>query len=278
MDPAISRGREGRRRRTVLARPRPVPLRLRGRPAQVALVAAAALAAASGCASGPARGSDRPETCPNFVAARPQFPRLPEYPPTARKARMTGESTHELVVDRDGKVRDAHILGTSFMVFAMAADEALRKSLYFPATLDGRPVGSRLWVRVPFGAPPPPGIESSAARNRVTAFVPGDESARARRQLSGSIRRVTVAGEIASSPPEEVSVVAIAPGGAERVLLPKGGAAARMFRASVRTGDFFSKPGEYRIRLAQGDRVIGEGGFTVAQDEGSAVVNACETP
>lgn len=201
---------------------------------------------------------------------------MPEYPPTTQRARMSGESTHELVVDRYGKVRDAHVLGTTFMVFALAADDALRKSLYFPATLDGRPVASRFWVRVPFGVPQ--GIEASPARNRVTAFVPGDEKARARRQLAGSVRRVTVVAEVASAPPGEVSVVAIAPGGAERVLVPQGGARSRMIRTSVRTGDFFSRSGEYRISLRQGDRAIGEGGFTVAPDEESAVVNTCETP
>ena len=168
---------------------------------------------------------------------------------------MSGESTHELVVDRDGKVREAHILGTTFMVFALAADDALRKSIYSPATLDGRPVASRFWVRVPFGVPT--GIETSAARNRVTAFVPGDEKPAARRQLAGSVRRVTVVAEVASAPPGEVSVVAIAPGGAERVLVPRGRAASRTVRASMRTGDFLSRPGEYQIRLLQGDRPIG---------------------
>lgn len=189
---------------------------------------------------------------------------------------MTGESTHEIVVGRDGKVRDAQIVGTTFMVFALAADDAIRKSTYFPATLDGKPVASRFWVRVPFGIPKD--VESSVARNRVTAFVPGDEPARARFQLAGSVRRVTVVADVASAPPVEVSVVAIAPGGAERVLVRPGSAASRQIRSSVRTGDFFSKAGEYRIRLRHGDRTIGEGGFAVAADEESAVVNACGAP
>jgi hypothetical protein len=234
------------------------------------------VAAAFGCASGPSREVDRPETCPAFVAARPKFPRMPEYPPTALRARMNGESTHEVLVDRNGKVRDAHILGTTFMVFALATDNALRKSLYFPATLDGRPVASRFWVRMPFGVPQ--GIESSPARNRVTAFVPGSESPRARWQIAGSVRRVTVVAEVASAPPAEVAVVAIAPGGAERVLVPRGSATSRAIRTSVRTGDFFSRAGEYRVSLRQGDRPIGEGGFTVAPDEESAVINTCGAP
>jgi hypothetical protein len=234
------------------------------------------LAAALGCASGPSREVDRPETCSGFFAARPKFPRMPEYPPTAMRARMSGESTHELVVDRDGKVRDAHILGTTFMVFALAADDALRKSLYFPATLDGRPVASRFWVRVPFGVPR--GFESSPARNRVTAFVPGDETPGARWQIAGKVRRVTVVAEIASAPPGEVSVVATAPGGAEHVLVPRGGASSREIRTSVRSGDFFSKAGEYRVNLRQGERTIGVGSFTIAPDEGSAIVNACGAP
>ena len=234
------------------------------------------VAAALGCASGSSREVDRPETCPAFVAARPKFPRMPQYPPTALRARMSGESTHEVLVDRDGKVRGVQILGTTFMIFALAANEALSKSLYFPATLDGRPVASRFWVRVPFGIPR--GIESSPARNRVTVFVPGDEKPGARWQIAGNVRRLNVVAEFASAPPAEVSIVATAPGGAERVLVRLGSATSREIRTSVRTGDFFSKAGEYRISLRQGERTIGVGGFTVAPDEASAVVNTCGAP
>lgn len=234
------------------------------------------VAAALGCASGSPQEVDRPETCSAFVAARPKLPRMPEYPPTALRARMSGESTHEVLVDRDGKVRQSNIVGTTFMVFALAVDDALRRSLYFPATLEGRPVASRFWLRVPFGIPR--GIESSPARNRVTAFVPGNESARARWQIAGSVRRVVVVAEVASAPPAETSVVATDPSGTERVLVPRGSATSREIRASVRTGDFFLAAGEYRISLRHGDRVIGVGGFTVAPDESSAVVNTCGAP
>jgi hypothetical protein len=89
---------------------------------------------------------------------------------------------------------------------------------------------------------------------------------------------VTLAADIASVPPGEVSVVAIAPGGAERVLLPAGSLKTRRARVRVRTEDFFSKPGEYRVSLRQGDMTIGEGGFSIAEDERSAVVNACGAP
>ena len=201
---------------------------------------------------------------------------MPQYPPTAQRARMSGESTHEVVVGRDGKVRETHIVGTTFMIFALSADEALRKSIYAPATLDGRPVASRFWVRVPFGLPR--GVETSPARNRITVFVPGGEPPKARWQLAGSLRRLTVAADVASVPAAEVSVLAIGPGGAERVLLRPGSAEQRRIRATVRTGDFFLKAGEYQILLRHGDRTIGAGGFTVAADEASAVVNACGAP
>jgi Gram-negative bacterial TonB protein C-terminal len=74
-------------------------------------------------------------SCDGFVAAKPVFLRSPQYPPSALKMRMSGESTHELVVDRSGEVRETQIVGTTFMVFALAADGALRKSRYEPATL-----------------------------------------------------------------------------------------------------------------------------------------------
>jgi hypothetical protein len=186
---------------------------------------------------------------------------------------MTGESTHEVILDQSGRVRDVRIVGTTFMAFALASDAALRRASYFPATLDGKPVGTRFWVRVPFGVPK--GIESSPARNRVTAFVPGDEPKRARWQLAGSIRRVTVVADVASASAAEVSIVAIAPDGAERVLVPAGRAEEKRIRATVKTGDFFVRAGEYRIRLQHRGRPLGEGGFAVAADESSAVVNAC---
>src|SRR6185295_8019467 len=113
--------------------------------------------------------------------------------------------------------------------------------------------------------------ESSPARNRVTAFVPAEESGRARWQLTGSIHRVTVVGDVASAPAAEVSVVAIAPGGAERILVPAGKATPHT-REAVKTADFFARPGDYRIQLRQGTRPLAEGLFTVAEDEHTAVV------
>jgi hypothetical protein len=240
-----------------------------GRTSPAAALAALVLAL-GGCATG---ATGPPDPCTGFVVAKPNLVRSPDYPAPARKAQMSGESTHEILVDRAGKVRDVRIVGTTFMVFALAADGALRKSTYFPATLEGRPVASRFWVRIPFGVPR--NIERTPARNRVTAFVPGNEPRRARWQLKDAVDRVTIVGDVASVPPAEVAVVGIAPGGGERVLLPAGSTRTSPLRATVKTGDLFSRAGEYRIQLRQGDRIIAEGGFTVADDETSAVVNAC---
>ena len=185
---------------------------------------------------------------------------------------MAGESTHEVLVERTGKVRNVQIVGTTFMVFALSTDAALRATSYFPATLDGKPVATRFWVRVPFGVLKD--VESSPARNRVTAFVPAGEPSRARWQLADAVRRVNVVADVASAPPGEVSVVAVAPAGARRVLVPAG-KALRRTRETVKTGNFFSRPGDYQIRLQQGERLLGESLFTVAEDELSTVVNAC---
>ena len=159
------------------------------------------------------------------------------------------------------------------MVFALASDAALRAASYYPATLDGKPVATRFWVRVPFGVPG--NIESSPARNRVTAFVPGDDPARARWQLADGVHRVTVVADVASAPAAEVSVVAVAPDGTERVLVPAGRSSSRRIRKTVRTGSFFARAGDYQIRLQHGERTIGNGLFTVAGEEYAAVVNAC---
>ena len=240
-----------------------------GRTLPAAALAALVLAL-GGCATA---ATDVSAPCTGFVAAKPQFIRSPEYPAPARKAQMSGESTHEILVDRAGKVRDVRIVGTTFMVFALAADGAIRKSTFFPATLEDRPVASRFWVRIPFGVPR--NIERTPARNRVRAFVPGDEPRRARWQLTGAVDRVTIVGDIASAPPAEVAVVGIAPGGGERVLLPAGKSATTPLRATVKTGDFFSRAGEYHVQLRQGSKTIADGAFTVAEDESDAVVNAC---
>jgi len=234
-------------------------------------VIALLLAAFAACST---RTLGKPAACPGFVPARLDIPGIPQYPAPLRKARMSGESNHEIVVDGQGKVREARIVGTTFMLFSMAADTALRKSRYFPATLEGRPVATRFRVRMPFGVPKD--VESSPARNRVTAFVPGEEPAAARWQLAGSVRRVTVLAHAASVAPSEVSVVAVAPDGRERVLVSASRSRRdREIRIVARTEDFFSKPGEYRLRLKQKDQLLTEGGFTVAEDEESAVINAC---
>ena len=47
-----------------------------------------------------------PAPCTGFVAAKPNILRSPEYPVPARKARMSGESTHEVTVDAAGRVRE----------------------------------------------------------------------------------------------------------------------------------------------------------------------------
>ena len=107
--------------------------------------------------------------------------------------------------------------------------------------------------------------------------MPGDEPARARWQLQGAIDRLTLVGDIASAPPAEVAVIGVAPGGKQRVLLPAGKTGTRSLYATVKTGDFFSRAGEYLVQLRQGDKTIAEGSFTVAPDERSAVVNACGT-
>jgi TonB-like protein len=234
------------------------------------------LAGALGCATGSTGPAAAPDACPEFVAARPQIPRAPEYPATARSAGMSGESTHEILVDRNGRVREVHTVGATFFAFAASVDAALRKSTYYPATLGGKPVASRFWVRVPFG--PPKDMSSSPARNRVTAFVPGKEPADARLQLAGKVRRITVVADVTSEPPAEVTVVLIAPGGEELVLVRPGTMASPAFRKTIGTGEFLAKPGDYHLRMRRGIRAFAESMFTIAADADSAIVNACGAP
>ena len=77
---------------------------------------------------------------------------LPEYPEAARRARLQGVVVIEAVIDRDGVVAEARVLGdtTRFGGCAEAALRAVRAWRYQPARLDDRPVAVRMTVTVTF--------------------------------------------------------------------------------------------------------------------------------
>jgi protein TonB len=77
---------------------------------------------------------------------------VPGYPEAARRARLHGVVVVEAVIDRDGAVAEARVLGDTARlgVLAEAALRAVREWRYRPALLDGRPVAVRMTVTVTF--------------------------------------------------------------------------------------------------------------------------------
>jgi protein TonB len=64
----------------------------------------------------------------------------PQYPEAARRARIQGPVILELIVDKQGKVRDVRVLRGLPLGCTESAVEAVRRWKYSPSLLNGRPV------------------------------------------------------------------------------------------------------------------------------------------
>jgi protein TonB len=64
----------------------------------------------------------------------------PDYPQIARTMHRSGTATVECIVDRNGRVRDVRVIGSSFPPFGVAAVDAVRQWVFTPGTLNGRAV------------------------------------------------------------------------------------------------------------------------------------------
>ena len=84
-------------------------------------------------------------TRPEKISAPP-----PVYTETARRARLQGVVVLEVVIDRNGKVKEAHVLKGMAMGLDRAALEAVQKWKFKPATLEHRPVAVYYTLTVPF--------------------------------------------------------------------------------------------------------------------------------
>jgi TonB family protein len=84
-------------------------------------------------------------TRPEKISAPP-----PVYTEMARRARLQGVVILEVVIDRNGKVKEAHVLKGMAMGLDRAAIEAVQKWKFKPATLEHRPVAVYYTVTVPF--------------------------------------------------------------------------------------------------------------------------------
>ena len=237
--------------------------------------ALAALAAALGCASTPSASVSVP-ACPGFAPPRIVAAGPMSLPPTWTAARLGGEVTEEIVVDKTGALKETRLVAAAVGPLVPFAQSSLERSRFSPGTIENNPVAVRGVIAVPVGLarklPNEPPFDS------VRAFVAGGESREARWQLADSVERLTLvahAGNAAAS--GGASIVAVAPGGAEKVLLAIPAAAPPVeVRETVRTGRFFHAAGDYALQLRAGGKTLAATTLTIAAGFETAVVNACE--
>lgn len=74
----------------------------------------------------------------------------PEYSEEARKARQQGTVVLWIVIDREGKPREARVVRSLGMGLDERAIDAVRRWRFEPAQKDGRPVAVQVNVEVSF--------------------------------------------------------------------------------------------------------------------------------
>jgi protein TonB len=147
-----------------LAPPTPTPLA--PEPAPAAPVEPPAVAGEGGVAApgpgGPPPAPPEAESAEPYAAlpfgAEPPVLRSrvePQYPAAARKAGLGGEVVLQIVVERDGTIGSVFAVQEAPMGLTEAATDAVRRWVYVPARLDGRPIAVFKTVRVRFSVPTP---------------------------------------------------------------------------------------------------------------------------
>ena len=243
------------------------------------LAAAAAILVSVACASGPGpagtgSSASRPP-CADFVPPRRTGIVPVPVPDSFLAARVGGEVVDETTIGSDGAVRTVRSVRARFPELAPYAQAALQKSRFSPATIQGNPVAVRALVPTFVGVSH--AVRREPTYDTVWAFVPGGESREAQWQLRGSVSRLTIALRIENPMPAGAEVVAKSASGAERSLWkPALGTPPEDLRETVKTGDFFSAPGDYRIELRAGGKTVNFATLTIAESFETAVVNACE--
>lgn len=237
--------------------------------------AAAVLGAGLACSSAPTATVSGPP-CPGFVPPRIVAAGPVPLPPAWTAARIGADVIEEVVVDKDGAVKETRLVATAVGPLAPFAQSSLEKSRFSAGSIEGNPVAVRGVVTVPIGmvrkAPNEPPYDA------LRAFVAAAGSREARWQLAGSVDRLTLvahAGSAAAS--GGATIVAVAPGGAEKVLLSIPAATPPIeVRETVGTGRFLLGAGDYALELRAGGRRLAATTVTVAAGFETAVVNACE--
>lgn len=237
------------------------------------LFAVLAAAAQLSCASAPAASSV--PACSGFTPPLRISTGPSSLPDSFLTARVGGEVVDEVVIGKDGAIGTIRAARSRIPELAPYAEASLRRSRFSPASIEGNPVAARILVSTPVGIVRTDRPEP--AHDSLWAHVPGGESREARWQLAGSVEKLAVEALAATVPREELRIAAVAPDGAERILW-KGTPAgpSQEVREIVKTGGFFARPGDYRLELRAGGRVLAATTLTIAPDFQTAIVNACE--
>jgi len=74
----------------------------------------------------------------------------PIYPMVALRARMKGSVVLQCIIDKSGRIRDAHVVTSSFAAFEQPAIDAVQQWLFAPGTLRGQPVDTIFELTVKF--------------------------------------------------------------------------------------------------------------------------------
>ncbi len=236
-------------------------------------LAALGLTAALGCASGPAAATP---PCaglspPFLLSAGPV-----NLPQSYVSARISADVVEEIVVGRDGGVAAIRLVATSVPTFGPFAEASLQRAKFVPGRIEGNPVAVRAWIRMPIGGIVKPG-RKEPAHDSLRVFVPAGASREARWQLAGSVDRLALVAHVGSDVPRGATIVAVAPGGAEEMLLAVPAAASPLeVRETVKTGGFLRAAGDYRLELRGEGKVLASTTVTIAAGFESSIVNACE--
>ncbi len=74
----------------------------------------------------------------------------PEYPRLAVAAHKSGFAIVECVIDKNGRIRDAHVVGSSWEVFEKPALDAVQQWVFKPGVLNGQAVNTLFELKVTF--------------------------------------------------------------------------------------------------------------------------------
>lgn len=74
----------------------------------------------------------------------------PVYPRAAIAAKLNGAVTVEAIIDKSGRVREAHVIRSTSAIFDQAALDAVRQWVFAPGTYGGRAVDTIFQLNVSF--------------------------------------------------------------------------------------------------------------------------------